>query len=239
MSPTKLLASAAALFVAPAIFVLLASLLNQQGSLGVATLSGTAETVIWTFAGASLLSPLVIRRFLRPSERATQLLLILVVTVAASVFGLVLGFTSGRLVAVQSLSLVSMLAVLGWSWVFRECFRASSLECVTFRYTTILIVLGVVFLAFAFLRAALWANTAASPSGPASTGFAIFVDTVVGIAALGTAWLRRVQSAYARSASQVLSWALLPIPLLGTLTSLYWIFAVRKREQLPATAPAV
>jgi hypothetical protein len=66
----------------------------------------------------------------------------------------------------------------------------------------------------------------------------IFIDTAVGVAALLTARQRRLGSAYARSATRVLSWALLPIPLLGTLTSLYWIFAVRKREQLPSSEHA-
>ena len=66
----------------------------------------------------------------------------------------------------------------------------------------------------------------------------IFIDATVGVAALSTARLRKLGSAYARSATKVLSWALLPIPLLGTLTSVYWIFAVRKREQLPASAHA-
>jgi hypothetical protein len=233
VSPTLLLAIATALFVAPATYLLTVSMLSQQGSLGSAALSDTVETVIWAAGSASLLVPFAIPRSLRSSERATQLLLILVVTVAASVFGLVLSFTTGRLVPVRVLGIASMLAILCWCWAYRECLRANPLKHVVSRYTTILILVGAVFLAFAVFQAALWDHAATSSGGSASSGFMIFINTAVGVAAITTARLRRLGSAYARPATQVLSWALLPIPLLGTLTSFYWIFAVRKREQLP------
>ena len=97
---------------------------------------------------------------------------------------------------------------------------------------------GVVFLAFAAFRVALWDQAPTSNGGSASSGFMIFIDTVVGVAALSTARFRRLGSTYARSASEVLSWALLPVLFLGTLTSLHWIFAVRKREQRAATVHA-
>jgi hypothetical protein len=96
VNPTLLLAIAAALFVAPPTYVFCVSFLGQQGSLGAATLSGPAETVLWAAGGASLLAPFAIRLLLPSAERPTQLLLALVVTVAASVFGLVLSFTTGN-----------------------------------------------------------------------------------------------------------------------------------------------
>jgi hypothetical protein len=238
MSPTLLLAIAVALFIAPAIYILTASTLSHQGSLGGVTLPAAAQAVIWAAGAISLLAPLAIPRLLRTAESSTQLILILVVTVAASVFGLVLTFATGHLAPVQMLSLASMLAILGWAWVFRECFRAQPLEYVAPRYTIVLILLAVVSLAFAALRGALWDQADPSPTGPASSGFMIFIDAVVAAAALSTAQLRRLGSAYARPATQVLSWALLLIPLIGTLTALYWIFAVRKREQVAAAAPA-
>jgi drug/metabolite transporter (DMT)-like permease len=120
LSPTLLLAIAAALFVAPAIYLLTVSMLSQQGSLGGPMLSGTAEVVIWAAAGVSLAAPFAIRRILHSSERARQLLLILVVTLAASIFGLVLSFTTGRVAPVRVLSVVSMLGVLSWSYAYRE-----------------------------------------------------------------------------------------------------------------------
>ncbi len=238
MSPTLLLAIAAALFVAPAIYVLTASMLSHQGSLGGANLSGNAEALIWAAGVASLLAPFAMSRFLRSSERATQLLQILVVAVTASIFGLVLSFTTGSLAPVRALGVASMLAILGWSWAYRECFRGNPLDHVATRYTTVLILLGAVCLTFASFRAALWGHAASSAGGPASSGFMIFIDATVGVAAFSTARLRKLGSAYARSATKVLSWALLPLPLLGTLTSLYWIFAVRKREQGSASAHA-
>jgi hypothetical protein len=237
LSPTLLLAISAALFVAPAIYVLAASMLSQQGSLGGAMLPGIAEAVICAAGGVSLVAPFAVRRILRWSEPATQLLLILVVTVA-SVFGLVLSFTTGNVTPVRVLSVAAMLGILSWSYAYRECFRTDPLQHAAPRYTIILIVLGVACLSFAAFRAALWNHPATSTGGPATTGFMIYIDTTVGVAALATARLRRLGSAYARSATRVLSWALLPIPFLGTVTSLYWIFAVRKREQLPASARA-
>ena len=131
-----------------------------------------------------------------------------------------------------------MLGILSWSYAYRECFRADRIEHAAPRYTIVLIVLGVVCLAFAAFRAAFWNHPATSTGGTATTGFMILIDTTVGVAALATARLRRLASTYARSATRVLSWALLPIPFLGTLTSLYWIFAVRKREELPSSAHA-
>jgi len=238
VSPTLLLAIAAALFVAPAAYLLAVSMASQQGSLGGATLSGTAETAIWAAGGASLLAPFAIRRFLRSSERATRLLLILVLTVSASVFGCVLSFATGRVAPVRVLGVGSMLGILSWSGVYRECFRADPLERIVSRYTTVLIVFGAISLAFAAFRAALWDYAATPSGGSASSGFMIFIDTTVGVAALSTARLRKLGSAYAQSATRVLSWALLPIPLLGSLTSLYWIFAVRKRERSPSVAHA-
>jgi hypothetical protein len=238
VNPVILLAIAVALFVAPAIYVLTASMLSQQGSLGGATLSGTAETVIWVAGSASLLAPFAIRRFLRSSDLAAQLLLILVITVAASVFGLVLSFTTGRLVPVWVLGVASMLGILSWSWAYRGCFRANPLEHVAPRYTATLVALGAISLVFAAVRAALWGHAATSSGGSASSGYMIFIDTVVGISALATARLRKLGSTYARTATQVLSWALLPILFLGTLTSLYWISSVRKQEKLSPDTPA-
>ncbi len=238
LSPTSLLALSAALFVAPATYLLAVSMLSQQGSLGGAILPGTAESVIWAAGGAALVTPFAIRRLLHSSERALQLILILVVTVTASILGLVLSFTTGRVFPVRVLSVASMLGIVSWSYAYRECFRADPLEQAVPRYTTVLMVLGVVCLAFALFRAAVWNHPATSIGGAASSGFMIFIDTAVGVAALLTARLRRLGSAYARSATRVLSWALLPIPLIGTLTSLYWILAVRKREQLPSSAHA-
>jgi hypothetical protein len=162
----------------------------------------------------------------------------LVVTVAASVFGLVLSFTTGRQEPIRILGVAAMFAILGWSWAYRDCFLANPLEHVASRYTAVLIFVGAVSLGFAVFRAVLWDYAAPSTGGPASSGFMIFIDTAVGVAALSTARLRKLGSAYARSTTQVLSWALLPIPLLGTLTSLYWIFAVRKRELPGASAHA-
>jgi hypothetical protein len=238
LSPTLLLAISAALFVAPAIYVLTASMLSQQGSLGGPMLPAAAEAVIWAAGGVALVAPFAIRRILRSSEPATQLLLILVVTVTASVFGFVLSFTSGKVTPVRVLSVAAMLEILSWSYAYRACFRADPLVHAAPRYTIVLIVLGVICLASAAFRAALWNHPATSTGGTATTGFMIFIDTAVGVAALATARLRRLGSAHARSATRVLSWALLPIPILGTLTSLYWIFAVRKREQLPSSAHA-
>ena len=235
MSPTVLLAIAAALFVAPPIYVLTVSMLNQQGSLGDAGLSRTSEAIIWAAGGISLVVPFAIRRIIDSSNRTTQLLLILVVTVTASVFGLVLSFTTGRVAPVRILGVASMLAILGWSFAYRESFRADPLEHVEPRYTIVLIVLGAVCLAFAAFRAALWNRPATSSVDTISSGFMIFVDTAVGVSALLTARLRKLGSSYARSTTRVLSWALLSIPLLGTLTSLYWIFAVRKREQVTSS----
>jgi hypothetical protein len=236
LSPTVLLAIAAALFVAPAIYVLTASMLNQQGHLVALGFSRTSEAIIWAAGGISLLAPFAIRRIIDSSNRTTQLLLILVVTVAASVFGFVLSFTTGRVAPVLILSVASMLALLGWSSVYRVCFRADPLEHAEPRYTIVLIALGAVCLAFAAFRAALWNHSATSSGGTTSSGFMIFIDTAVGVSALLTARLRKLGSVYARSATRVLSWALLSIPFLGTLTSLYWIFAVRKREQAPSSA---
>jgi len=236
LSPTRLLAISAALFVAPAIYVLTTSMLSQQDSFGSAVLSDTAKAVIWAAGGLSLVAPFAIRRILPSSEQAIQLLLILVATVAASVFGLVLSFTTGNVTPVRVLSVAAMLGILSWSYVYRECFRADLLEHAAPRYTIVLIVLGVVCIAFAAFRAALWNHPATSTGGTATTGFMIFIDTSVGVAALTTARLRKLGSAYARSATWVLSWALLPIPFLGSLTSLYWIFAVRKQEKLPSSA---
>jgi hypothetical protein len=238
LSPTLLLAIAAALFVAPAIYLLTVSFLSQQGSLGGTMLPSTAEVVIWAAAGVALVAPFAIRRILHSSKPATQLLLILVVTVSGSVFGLVLSFTTGNITPIRVLSVASMLGILSWSYAYRECFRADPLEHAAPRYTTVLIALGVVCLAFAAFRAALWNHPSTSTGGTASTGYMIFIDTAVGVAALLTARLRKLGSAYARSATRVLSWALLPIPFLGTVTSLYWIFAVRKREQLPSDTHA-
>jgi hypothetical protein len=237
VSPTRLLGIAAALFVASPIYLLTASLLVQRGSLAGATLPGTAEAAIWAAGGASLLLPFAIPRLLRSSERATQLLLILAVTAAATALGLVLSFATGRLVALRVLGVASMLAILAWTWTYRDCFRANPLQDVANRYTGVLILVGATSLAFAAFRAALWDPVPAWTGGP-SSGFMIFIDTTVGVAALSTARLRKLRSAYARSATQVLSWVLLPIPLIGTLTSLYWIFAIRKRELTPAGAHA-
>jgi hypothetical protein len=238
VSPTLLLAMAAALFVAPATYLLTVSMMSQQGSLGGAALSDGAQAVIWAAGGASLLAPFAIPRLMCFSERATQLLLILVVTVAASVFGVVLSFTTGHLAPVRVLGVASMLAILCWTWTYRQCLRANSLRHASPRYTTILILVGAVFLAFAAFRIALWDHASTSSGNPASSGFMIFINTTAGVAAITTARLRKLGSAYALPATQVLSWALLPIPLLGTLIFFYWIFAVRKREQLPDSAPA-
>jgi hypothetical protein len=131
-----------------------------------------------------------------------------------------------------------MLAILCWTWAYRQCFRADPIEHTLPRYTTVLIVLGSISLAFVAFRLALWGHSTTSSDESAASGFMIFVDALVGTAALSTARLRRLHSAYARPATRVLSWALLPILLLGTLTSLYWIFAVRKREQLHSSAHA-
>jgi hypothetical protein len=190
--------------------------------------------VIWAAGGASLLVPFAISIILRSSERAARLLLVLAITVAASLFGLVLSFTTGRLAPVRILGIASMLAMLGWSWAYRECFRAEPLAHVVARYTTVLLVVGAVSLAFAAFRAAAWNRFAASVGGPAIGGFMLLSDAVVGVAALSTARLRKSRSPYARPATEVLSWALLLVPFLGTLSSLYWIFAVRKQERLPA-----
>jgi hypothetical protein len=238
VTPAKLLAIAVALFIAPAIYVLTASMLSQQGSIGGATLSGTAETVIWVAGSTLLLAPFAIRRFLRSSERSAQLLFILVITVAASVFGLVLSFTTGRLVPVWVLGVASMLGILSWSWAYRECFGSCPLEHVAPRYTAALVALGAISLVFATARVALWDHAATSSGGSASSGYMIFINTVVGISALATARLRKLGSTYARTATQVLSWALLPIFFLGTITSIYWISSVRKKEKLSPDAPA-
>jgi hypothetical protein len=192
--------------------------------------------MLWAAGGASLLVPFAFAWLLRSSGRAARLLLVLAITVAASVFGLVLSFTTGRLAPVRILGIASMLAMLGWSWAYRECFRAEPLAHVVSRYTTVLFVVGAVSLGFAAFRAAAWDRfaAAASTGGPAGSAFLLFSDTAVGVAALSTARLRQLSSPYARSATDVLAWALLLVPFLGTLSSIYWIFAVRKREQLPA-----
>ena len=154
MSPAILLAISALLFVAPAIYVLVVSMLSQQGSLGGTVLSGTGETAIWAIGSAALLAPIAIQQFLRTSERGTQLLLILVLTVSASVFGLVLSFTTGRVAPVCVLSTASMLGILGWSGAYRDCFKSDPPELILSHYTTVLMIVGSIFLAFAAFRGA-------------------------------------------------------------------------------------
>jgi len=238
VNPTVLLAIATGLFVAPATYLLSVSTLSERGSLGAATLAGPAQAVLWVAGGAALLVPFAIPRFLRSADRAKQLLLILVHTVAASVAGLVLSFVTGDVAPVWVLSGAAMLAILGWSWAYRQCFEAAPIGHTASRYTTLLVALGAIALVFVALRTAFWSHFGTSGGGSASTGFMIFLDALVGTAALSTAWLRKHGSAHARAATRVLSWALLPIPLLGTLTSLYWIFAVRKQELLSSGAQA-
>ena len=101
LSPAVLLAIAASLFVAPSIYVLSASMLNQQGSLDGAGLSRTSEAIIWAAGGIALVVPFAIRGTMDSSNRATQLLLILVVSVAASIFGFVLSFLTVLITAVS------------------------------------------------------------------------------------------------------------------------------------------
>src|SRR5688572_16217722 len=123
MSPTLMLTISAALFVAPATYILAASMLSHQGNLGGATISNAAEIVLWSAGGAALLMPLAIPRLVSSSARPIQLILILTAAVAASAFGLVLTFTTGRLAPIRLLGAASMLAILVWSWTFRDCFR--------------------------------------------------------------------------------------------------------------------
>jgi len=235
-SPTLLLAIAAALFVAPAIYVLTAAMLSQQGALGDVTISGALELAIWSASGAFLLAPFAIPRLLRSFARSVQLLLALVVSVGACVPGLVLTFVTGHRAPVRALGAASMLAILGWTWGFRECFKAGRIESIAPRYTTILALVGVISLLFVVFRVASWDRAVESGGGVAASGFLNFVDTTVGIASLSVARPRHLNSAYARPTTEVLSWALLGIPLLGTFAALYWLFAVRRQEQMIATS---
>jgi hypothetical protein len=236
MDPTLVLGVAAALFAAPAIYMLSASMLSQQSLLGGAPISDSAQVAIWCAGGACLVAPLAFPMLLRSFARSTQLILALVVAVAASVLGLVLTFATGNLAPVRVFGVASMLAILGWSWAFRECFRAPPIEQVVTRYTTVLLFVGAVSLLFAAFRVARWEHFANSTGGHPLSAFTIFADSVVGIATLSVARLRKLGSPYARPGTIVLSWTLLGIPLLGTLAAVYWLIAARRQEQLVSSS---
>ncbi len=239
MNPVALLALAAALFAAPAVYLLVASLVSHQGALPSATLPRSAEITIWSVGVAALVVPFTISRLMASSPDSVRLLIALVISVAASVVGLTLTLVTGEAVPVRILAPASMIAVLGWSRAYRSCFRANPLMHVVSRYTTVLVVVAAFSLVWAAFRLAFWERAVDSDIGPGPDGFMIFLEGSVGIAGLAVAHLRRSASPYARPATQVLSVIFFFVLPLGFLAALYWLFRVRPRElQSSRSTPA-
>ena len=237
MKPTGLLSISVGLLVVPAIYMLVAVLLAQQGALGAAPISARTLALLWCAGLACLLVPLAFPRGLASLARSTRLVLAVVVSVGATFFGLVLTFATGRLAPLWLLGAGSMLAILTWSFAFRDCLRAEPLARIVSRYTTALFALAALSLISAAVRALRWDPTA-SDLDLASSAFLIFGDACVAIAASCTARLRQRGSPYARPATTVLSWALLGVPVLGTAVGVYWLVAVRRQERDSAAQSA-
>ncbi len=231
MKPAFLLGASAAFLVAPVIYWRGAAILDPQRMFGGATLPLPAEIVIWCAAAAALLAPLLVARRLRLITDSARLLMGLIGTGMASGIGATMTNLTGDPMPVRILAPVSMLAVLGWSWTHRACYRAEPLARVVSRYSNVLIFIGFFFLLWAAVDVAFRKRMLDPEFGSSTTTFVIFTKTFLGIAALVVARLRSTASHYARSATQVLSVAFLGFFPLGSLVGLYWVLRVRRRER--------
>jgi hypothetical protein len=205
LKPVTLLAAATALFVAPATYLLVTSLLVHQGELPSATIPRSAEIAIWCLGGSALLGPFAISRPMTASPASVRLLIALVVSVAASTMGLSLTLLTGSTAPMLILAPASMLAVLGWSWVYRACFRALPPLHVVSRYTALIVIVAALSLVWAALSVGFWQRTVDPDIGPGPEGFSVFFEASLGVAGLAVAHLRRRASPYARPATQVFS----------------------------------
>lgn len=220
--------------MAPATFMLVIETMARQGTLVRAAIPDAGKIGLWCAAGAALLAPLAIHWHTRSSVPAARLLPILTISVLASVFGAALSMTTGQVGPTRLLGFATMLSILGWSQVYRECFRGDPLGCVSTRFTIALALLGLSNLAYACLRIAVGIRTDAPKPLTEPLAFMIFFDIVAGTASLLTARLRRTNSPYARSATITQTLLQVQHPILGTLVSLYWLLVLRKQELTPS-----
>jgi hypothetical protein len=233
MKPAFSLGASTAFLVIPVIYWHGTALLDLQGKFIGATIPLSAEIVIWCAAAAVLLAPVFIARRLHFISDSARLLMGLIGSGIAAFIGVILTNITGDLIPIRILAPASMLAVLGWSWTHRACYQAEPISRVVSRYNNVLIFSGIFFLLWATVDVAFRKRTLEPEFGSSTTTFVIFINTFLGIAALTVARLRIGASRYARSATQVLSVALLISFPLGSLVTLYWILGVRRRELGP------
>jgi hypothetical protein len=209
------------------------ALLSFEWTLPSSAIPDSARIVIWCAGAAALMAPFPISRRLHSTAEPIRLLIALVSTGVASSIGVALMIITGDLMPIRIFAPASMLAVLGWSWTYRACFRSELLTLVVSRYTKTLVFIGIVSLLWATIDVAVWVRAQDSELAYSPTALVIFCFALLGVAALAVTRLRKTAPHYARSATQVLSGALLFFIPFGSLAALYWILRVRRREQGP------